>query len=129
MTNREKVIELKQEGKSYKEISDILSMPIGTVRSICVRAKNKEKAVYCKYCGKLVKLTKGKREKKFCSDKCRHKWWNDHKDLIKKSVFTENTCLFCGKKFVTYGNRHRNYCCRDHYDRARQGGHSDERVS
>lgn len=43
--------------------------------------------------------------KKFCSDKCRMKWWNTHQYLIKKEANYNIVCRNCGKQFVSYGNK------------------------
>ena len=126
MTNREKIIELREKGKTYKEIAADLGLAVGTVKCVCSKAKNKVNVVHCLHCGKPVKQTKGKRAKRFCCDECRHKWWNEHKELSKRKTFTDCECAFCGKKFRSYGNRVRKYCCRDCYERAHQGGHCDE---
>ena len=120
MLDRKKIVELKEQGKSYREIATLLNIPLGSVKGICSIVKHQSPITYCKFCGKPIKLTKHKREKKFCSDNCRQKWWTSHKNLIKKKTFRVNTCKFCGKTFIGYGNRERFYCCRDHYDRARQ---------
>lgn len=124
MPNREEVIKLKENGCSYAEIASVLNMPIGTVRSICLREKKKQNTKYCLCCGKELIQTKGKKEKRFCSDQCRTKWWNNHQDLIKKKTYKECTCLFCGKKFKSYGNKERKYCCRNCYERAHSGEHN-----
>ena len=126
MSTEEKVYELKENGKSYREISKILNIPLGSAKGFYYKAKNKERLCTCLNCGKQFLPAKGKRTKKFCSDSCRSKWWNSHKDLIKKKIHRENTCLFCGKKFISYGNRVRKYCCRDCYERAHQGEHKHE---
>ena len=46
---------------------------------------------YCKCCGVPVQQNLGRKEKKFCSDSCRNKWWNSHLDLVKKQAVYEFT--------------------------------------
>ncbi|MFR5584198.1 MAG: hypothetical protein ACLTLQ_10630 [[Clostridium] scindens] len=41
----------------------------------------------------------GRKEKKFCSDKCRNKWWNAHLDKVDRRAIREVTCAGCGKTF------------------------------
>ena len=125
MTNREKIIELREKGKTYKEIAADLGLAVGTVKCICSREKNKDNTAFCLYCGKPLKLIKGKKAKRFCCDKCRHKWWLEHNDLLKRKTYVESTCAFCGKTFRTYGNRQRKYCCQDCYQRSRRGKNNE----
>jgi len=120
MLDRKKIVELKGQGKSYREIAALLNIPLGSVKGICSIVKKQENTTYCKRCGKPLVHVKGKKKKIFCCEECKNKWWTEHRDLIKKTVFRENTCMFCGKTFISYGSRKRFYCCRDHYDRARQ---------
>ncbi|HOQ79186.1 MAG TPA: hypothetical protein PLW94_03055 [Candidatus Absconditabacterales bacterium] len=73
--NKDKVIELRKQGYSYKEISRELSITILDVRNICselVLVGN------CKNCDKEIRSTKGKKIKQFCSDECRWNWWNNY---------------------------------------------------
>lgn len=122
MTNTEKIKinELRKQGYGYKKIAKELSMTISVVRHVCNTLKDEDLLVgNCKNCGKKIKSIKGKKQKKFCSDKCRWDWWNNHqKEVNKKSYYTQN-CKYCSKEFTVYGNSKRIYCCHECYVKAK----------
>ena len=82
---RQKITNLRTAGNGYKKISKLLGLSENTVKSFCQRRKlggavvnlSAEVAV-CKCCGKPVPQNLGRKQKKFCSDQCRMKWWNSH---------------------------------------------------
>ena len=74
----------------------------------------------CMTCGAFVAQPTGRREKKFCSDKCRMAWWNSHPEAINKKAYYTLVCEECGKEFESYGNNRRKYCCRNCYLNARR---------
>ena len=123
------IIILRSGGATYSEISDYLGLSINTVKSFYRRSGNNPKetaASFCKCCGKPFVQPAGTREKKFCSDICRMKWWNSHREDVDKKAVYEYECGYCGKEFQVYGNRHRKYCSRSCYIRHRFGGGNDE---
>ena len=61
-------------------------------------------------CGKEVVQPGGRKEKKFCSDKCRNKWWNSNLDKVNRKANYEFICPHCKKPFSAYGNKNRKYC-------------------
>ena len=65
---------LRMEGKSAGDISTALHLSINTVRSHIRRHPDIPNARRCKTCGAFVAQPTGRREKKFCSDKCRMAW-------------------------------------------------------
>ena len=70
--NKEKVLELRESGLSYGEISKMLDMPRSSVISIVKRSQEPR----CLYCGKRLHQKPGyHRMKTFCSDSCRCKYW------------------------------------------------------
>ena len=81
-----------------------------------------DKRTICGYCGAPITQTLGRKEKKFCSDRCRNLWWNAHLDLVDRRANYEFVCRTCGKPFTAYGNAHRKYCSRDCYIEDRFGG-------
>lgn len=66
-----------------------------------------EQKWYCDYCGIEVEQNPKRKRKRFCSDKCRNQWWNQHVDQVKKSAYYNFVCEHCGKEFVAYGNKGR----------------------
>lgn len=77
-------------------------------------------------CGKPVRQNPGRKQKRFCSDICRNKWWNSHLDLVKRKANYEIVCLGCEKPFVVYGNANRKYCSHKCYVEHRFGGKENE---
>lgn len=118
MEGKSKVLELREGGMTYGQIAKELDMTIGTVKSICSRAKAPEGR--CKECGKPIRQTAGKRKKVFCSDVCRWKWHREHPEESGRMT-TEHVCENCGKAFSTMGNKHQRYCSQECYREARYG--------
>lgn len=73
---KEDVIKLKIEGKSYSEISRLLGVSESTVKTIYNRFKNSHPESFCPMCSKFLIQTKGSRQKRFCSSKCKDHYWN-----------------------------------------------------
>ena len=82
MTDEQKEIihNLREQGVGYRKIAKVLGLSDNTVKSYCQRkglGGMKKTTVrvddihVCKFCGKEVKQTPGRKEKKFCSDRCR----------------------------------------------------------
>ncbi len=106
---KEELLNLKNEGRSYKEIASAISVSESAVKSFFSRKKLKAGEIHtvCKNCG--VPLTKRLGNKKFCSDSCRYKWW--HKNSKDNRECTKvNRCKNCNKDFKCYDNKDRKYC-------------------
>lgn len=73
---KEEVIKLKIKEKSYNEISRILGVNESTAKTIYNRFKNSHLESFCPMCSKLLIQTKGHRQKRFCSNKCKNRYWN-----------------------------------------------------
>lgn len=136
---KRQIAELQGKGYGYVKISKELGMNMDTVKSHCRRkrlwmeqAKAAEAALikpqsggkkhYCPQCGAEVEQTPGRKEKRFCSDFCRMKWWNRQNTLVKKKRMSEHACPNCGKIFEFYGRRsQRKYCSHECYIQSRYG--------
>jgi len=126
---RMQITTLREEGIGYKKIAQTLGLSENTIKSFCQRRKlggiaiqTTEPESTCLCCGKTVKQNPGRKQKKFCSDRCRMKWWNGHQDLVNRKANYEYVCPICRKQFVAYGNKNRKYCSLDCYFEDRFGG-------
>lgn len=137
MTNEQKaaITEYRKNGYGYKKISRLTGVCESTVKTFCRRngmAGNiKETAAEdahritekpCRQCGKPVIQYPGRKEKKFCCDACRNRWWNSHLGEVKRKAMYDFVCPTCGKTFSAYGNRNRKYCSHECYIEDRFGG-------
>lgn len=134
---KEAITKLRMDGQGYKRISKHLGINVSTVKTYCHRhglrkedldAKSamqenikKVQIRYCKNCGAKVIQCPGRKEKKFCCDKCRNTWWNAHLGEVNRRAMYDFICPTCGKTFYAYGNRHRKYCGHPCYIKARFG--------
>jgi endogenous inhibitor of DNA gyrase (YacG/DUF329 family) len=117
---KQRITQLRGEGKSYAAIAGMLGISVNTVQSFCRRnnlsgvasasATDTQTAAYCKQCGKALVRTPGKKPRKFCSDSCCAAWWAAHPDLLKRKALYSFVCAYCGAEFTAYGNAHRKYC-------------------
>lgn len=112
---------MRSHDKSAADIAIALGLSVNTVRSYIRRHPPKD-AVQVGYrqCGKPILQAKGRKAKYFCSDRCRNAWWNAHPEKVQRKAYYRLTCQFCGKEFVSYGNRKRKYCSRLCYADARR---------
>ena len=90
---RQKIINLRASGIGYKNISKLLDLSENTVKSFCQRrklggvvVKSNAEVTVCKCCEKPVQQNPGRKQKKFCSDQCRMKWWNSHLDQVQRKA-------------------------------------------
>lgn len=111
---RNAIMEYRRDGLGYKKISQLTGICESTIKTFCHRngltgdTANKEEIretseKVCLCCGKPVVQYPGRKEKKFCSDRCRNRWWNSHLHLVKRKAMYEFTCPTCGKPFSAYG--------------------------
>ena len=133
---KEDVITMRKKGCSYGEIAKMLGISRNTVKTFCTRKGIKvgmdDQPVdetpgfkKCVNCGRPVLQTPGRKEKRFCNDTCRTKWWNSHLHLVKRKAFYNFICPACGKPFTAYGARDRKYCSQNCYIATRYGGKNE----
>ena len=129
-TEEKRLISLRKQGLGYKKIAQAIGVSVNTVKTYCRRhaigkdtiADERLKDHRCLECGKKVLQVKGKREKKFCSDESRMKWWNSHRGLVHHRNLHEIECPGCNKLFTVSGKSRRKYCCHECYILDRFGG-------
>lgn len=118
MTKEEKllIIKLRKEGYGYKKIAgEIPTVPMSTIRYLCSKTNEDEIISFCECCGKEINVAPKKKKARFCSDKCRFKWWQDYRKNHQVKGMIKVKCESCGVEFITYPSKKRHYCSRDCY--------------
>lgn len=150
MNNQQKqqVQTLRYGGMTYAEIAENLGLSLNTVKSFCRRkgigvvvrnatvstrdrrpvgdtAESIEhlqpRPRFCAQCGMELEQKPKTKPRRFCSGSCRHAWWNNHRDQMKKRAIYYLTCQHCGRDFESYGDSKRKYCSHACYIEARYG--------
>lgn len=129
MTTEEvsRIHELQAEGLGYKRISSLMKLPVNTVKAYCRRHKANVQSheptdAFCRGCGKPIKRIPQAKPRMFCSDTCRMRFWNSHRDEVKHKAIYTFTCPYCGREFQSIGNPNRKYCSRECVANARRKG-------
>lgn len=135
-TQRQQIEKMREDGYSYGKISQTLGISTNTIKTYCKRhglggvvatpAPIDAEGHFCLCCGIPVVQTSGRKEKRFCSDRCRNKWWNSHLDQVQRKANYEYICPCCKKPFTAYGNKNRKYCSHECYIEDRFGGGSHD---
>ena len=117
MTEKEKNLAgaLRQKGVSYSAIADSLGVSRDAVKSYLRRAKEVEEEHFCAQCGKSIETLKHQ-NRRFCSDTCRTRWWNENQS--RKLPFI-GKCAYCHKEFGMRRRNEKKYCSHACYIAAR----------
>lgn len=70
--------DMRLKGMSSSAIASAVGLPVNTVKSHIYRHPEIPRIKLCAYCGRPMRQPKGRKQKKFCSDKCRITYWNHH---------------------------------------------------
>ena len=130
MTKQEKeeIRRLRAQGISYSKVTSLMGISENTVKSFCRRNHLGGQASgiaaengvdHCRQCGTPLEQTVGKKQKRYCSDKCRMVWWNAHPEAVNRKSIKPFTCQSCGRAFEGYGKRERIYCSRACYGKSK----------
>lgn len=115
------ILHYREQGLGYKKIAALTGYSLNTVKSVCRRNTNGEEKL-CLQCGAKIEQPPHRKEKKFCSDKCRMAWWKAHPDQLNRKAIYHLVCAHCGQPFDSYGNSRRKYCSRACYNAVRCKG-------
>lgn len=126
MTAQEKqrITQLRGEGKSYGTIAAELGITSSKVKSFCIRHElggtrsnvgRTASGAGCEQCGTSILQSAGRKHKRFCSDACRMKWWAAHRDKLRQKSTHTFVCKECGQEFTVYGVTQRSFCGRACY--------------
>lgn len=124
-TQRTQIWAMRSQGLGYGTIAKATHLSRDAVRKFCGRRPElkgygsvvqlmiREKGYdYCLHCGHILHHKPVGRPKKFCSDRCRKVYWDEHQDEHDKTktAYQELTCHYCGRSFLSYANPNRKYC-------------------
>ena len=115
------ILQYREQGLGYKRIAALTGYSLNTVKSVCRRNPNGGEKL-CLQCGAKIEQPPHRKEKKFCSDKCRMAWWKAHPDQLNRKAIYHLVCAHCGQPFDSYGNSRRKYCSRACYNAVRCKG-------
>ena len=120
---------LLAQGLGYRRIAGITGLPLNSVKTYCRRHKEELASAptigHCRLCGTPVAQTPKHRSRLYCSDSCRMRFWNSHRDLVKHKNTYSFICPFCGKEFLSLGKPNRKYCSRACADKGKRKGAVD----
>ena len=74
-----------------------------------------EKEKTCPECGNIVVQRPHTKPRRFCSTRCRHRWYINHPELMPENSVHHFVCAKCRQPFITYGNKKRKYCSHECY--------------
>jgi endogenous inhibitor of DNA gyrase (YacG/DUF329 family) len=118
-----RIMDMRVKGYRYSRISDILGVPINTVKSFCLRVgivqDTKIQQGACPHCGKPLISVSGTKPKRFCDERCRYAWWNAHREELNRKSAAHIVCAHCGITFAAYSGTNRKYCSHHCYITAR----------
>ncbi len=122
------IIEFYQrKGFGYRKIANLTNFPADSVKYYCRKNTEADLTNTCLNCGTAIQQTMHHKQKVFCSDSCRMKWWNRHPEMVKRKV-EKHSCLYCGKDYFSHRATQK-YCSRKcFYDSRRRVMISDERT-
>ena len=112
---------MRRDGCGYAKIAQAIGVSDNTVKSYCRRqntAAAKAQTPICDECGKAIDKSK-RRNRRFCCDSCRMKWWNKHPNA--NMPYTAH-CACCGKTIHMRRKNERKYCSHRCYITARYKG-------
>ena len=73
---KNEITKMRIKGCCVKEIATTLNLSINTVKSHIYRHPELPGRNRCLQCGSYFSQPQGRKQKKFCSDKCRMNYWN-----------------------------------------------------
>lgn len=134
MTNEQKqaICSMRESGVPVTSIAEQLGLSINTIKSFCKRNHvlsghiRNTNTHFCLQCQTKIPQNQHRKEKKFCSDKCRQLWWTENSALIPRSSQVERICPICKKSFLSYKSKYRIYCSRACYGASKEIYHDSE---
>ena len=130
MTDKDKkrLTELRGQGYTYQQIAEASGVVLSSVKMFFKRNNTpSDDGGICAQCKKPLEKDAPKK-KRFCSEKCRIKWWAEHPEQLSNAREHQYKCPACGKDFYSYMPA--KFCSLNCYHRSRRkAGEEDEYYS
>ena len=68
---RAEIVFYRNQQFGYKKIAKMTGIPLSTIKSYCQKIGQLPSPSFCLQCKRPITQTKGRKTKKFCSDRCR----------------------------------------------------------
>ena len=108
---------LRDQRLTYVQIAEKMGLGVSTVKMYFQRKTPSDHIGICPQCKKpLGKDAPSK--KRFCSDKCRVKWWIEHPEQLSNQQQHLHRCPVCGKGFYSF--KPAKFCSPSCYHRSRR---------
>jgi len=118
---KQQIRQQRQQGAGYTKIAESLGLNVNSVKSFCQRNNlGAEPVRVCEFCGGPLAVQSGVKKRRFCTSKCRSRWWANHPEASNRRAFYQFTCRTCQTGFTAYGNATRRYCTRACYGLSRK---------
>lgn len=121
---KSRIARLRESGYSYQAIAHETGIPLSSIKMYFARRKPKSKDATCPQCHKPLGASLSPK-RRFCSDKCRVKWWAAHPENLGNRDRHWHRCPVCRKEFFAY--KPATFCSRAcYYQSRRKGGTGHE---
>ena len=104
MTDKDKkhLAELRDQGYTYQQIAEASGIGLSSVKMFFKRNNTPaDDSGLCAQCKKRLEKDAPKK-KRFCSEKCRIKWWAEHPEQLSNAREHQYKCPVCCKVFYSY---------------------------
>ncbi|MDR1891932.1 MAG: helix-turn-helix domain-containing protein [Oscillospiraceae bacterium] len=120
-SQKDRIVQMRKKGRSYAAIAETLGVSENTVKSFCRRNNlggSNTDGDRCAQCGKNMGLS-DRKNRRFCNDSCRSKWWAAHPEKRGGLATVEIICAVCGKSFFALTGTNRKFCSRKCYGKSK----------
>lgn len=128
---RNRILALRAQGMTFLTIAEKLGISVGTVKTVCSRnkviveqMKQPQIGHCCLKCGTPLESFAAGKQKRFCSQKCYYRWWQEHAENPRKEY--KKVCTNCHNTFFAMSKKSQKYCSRACFYAARKAGGEDE---
>ena len=110
--------ELRDQGYTYQQIAEASGIGLSSVKMFFKRNNTPaDDSGICAQCKKRLEKDAPKK-KRFCSEKCRIKWWAEHPEQLSNAREHQYKCPVCCKVFYSY--KPAKFCSLTCYHRSRR---------